>query len=84
MNPGTNIATGSKITALSLALLDDSGFYYSVDYSYSEKSTLGKDKGCLFAQGIRSKIDECKDFICDSEHRYQQKCFQQYQNSTKY
>jgi hypothetical protein len=26
---------GSKITGLSLAFLEDSGFYYSVDYSYS-------------------------------------------------
>jgi hypothetical protein len=52
MNPGT-FQFRSKITPLSLALLDDSNFYSSVDYSYSEKLTFGKDKGCLFAQGIR-------------------------------
>jgi hypothetical protein len=37
---------GAKITGLTLALLEDSGYYASVDLSYAQSTTFGMGKGC--------------------------------------
>lgn len=51
------IASGKKgafISRFTLALLDSSGWYESVNYTYSETSFWGKGKGCNFLN-----IDVC-------------------------
>jgi hypothetical protein len=51
------IASNKKNTYMSrftLALLDSSGFYTSVNYSSAEPSSWGKGKGCSFFN-----IDDC-------------------------
>jgi hypothetical protein len=51
------IASNKKNTFMSrftLALLDSSGFYNFVNYSYADSSAWGKGKGCSFLN-----IDNC-------------------------
>jgi hypothetical protein len=46
---------GAFVSRFTLALLDDSGWYAGVDYSYAEPSVWGKAKGCSFLN-----IDNCR------------------------
>lgn len=59
---------GSFVGRITLALLETTGWYPTVDYTYSEVNTWGKGKGCNFLN-----IDDCDfdefctgtDFDCD-------------------
>lgn len=61
---------GAFLSRFTLALLDSSGWYPSIDYSYAETSTWGKGQGCSFLN-----IDNCNssefcqgsNFGCDSD-----------------
>ncbi len=51
------IASGKKgayVSRFTLALLDSSGWYESINYTYSESTVWGKNKGCSFLS-----IDNC-------------------------
>ena len=51
------IASNKKNTYMSrftLALLESSGFYTNVNYTYAEPSAWGKGRGCTFLN-----IDDC-------------------------
>jgi recombinational DNA repair protein (RecF pathway) len=51
------IASGKKgayLSRFTLALLDSSGWYPNVNYTYAEPTTWGKGKGCKFLN-----IDDC-------------------------
>lgn len=45
---------GSFVSRFTLALLESSGWYTAVNYSYAETTTWGKNKGCKFFN-----IDDC-------------------------
>ncbi len=45
---------GSYMSRITLALLDSTGWYPEVNYTYAEKSTWGNDKGCSFLD-----VDNC-------------------------
>lgn len=51
-------------SVFTLALLESTGWYTSVDYTFAEPTTWGKNAGCGFLN-----IDECtgKEFCQDSE-----------------
>jgi|688.fasta_scaffold633047_3 hypothetical protein len=57
------IASGKKgafVSRFTLALLDSSGWYESVNYTFSESTVWGKDKNCSFLS-----IDACNgDEFC--------------------
>ena len=54
---------GSYVSRVSLALLDSTGWYPDVDYSYAEPTVWGKNKKCRFFD-----IDDCDspEFCSDS------------------
>lgn len=45
---------GSFVSRFTLALLDSTGFYSSVNYTYGEPTNWGKGKGCSFLN-----VDDC-------------------------
>lgn len=55
------LESGSRITALTIALLQDTNYYQEVDTSMSEPTLWGAGKGCNFA------IEEISQFppFCD-------------------
>ena len=65
------------MSRFTLALLDSTGWYYNVDYSYAEPSVWGRNKGCTFTD-----IDNCEfeefctgsDFDCDWDQTGMGKC----------
>lgn len=67
------IASNKKNTYMSrftLALLESSGFYTSVNYNYAEPSAWGRGKGCGFLNVDDCNYDEfCNDknYACDSD-----------------
>ena len=67
------IASGKKgafVSRFTLALLESSGWYESVNYTFSESSVWGKNKGCMFMNIDVCEGDEfCQgtDFGCDWE-----------------
>ena len=68
---------GSYISRFTLALLESSGWYTSVNYTYAEPTTWGKGRGCKFFN-----IDDCdsaefcsgSEFDCDWEGNSMGKC----------
>lgn len=50
-----SLKKGAYVSRFTLALLDSSGWYESVNYNYSESSVWGKGKGCDFLN-----IDYCQ------------------------
>jgi len=56
--------TGRRISELSLALLEGSGWYVP-DYTYAEPFYFGKGQGCSFVTGTTCAFDE----FCDSANR---------------
>ena len=45
---GPSVNKNALISRFTLALLHSTGWYTSVDYSYSERSQWGKNAGCHF------------------------------------
>jgi hypothetical protein len=66
--------TGGRISRLTLALLEDTGFYASVDTSLSEPSLWGAGKGCLFAQGVQFPEALCQPATCDYYSKFGKDC----------
>lgn len=77
MTPSSESA-GFRVTQLTLALLEDTGFYASVDYSMAEPNMWGYKKGCSFAQGLSQELQyDCMmnpEMSCDYDSRYVRSC----------
>ena len=65
------IASGKKsafVSRFTLALLDSTGWYEGVNYSYAEPSVWGKGKGCNFMNiDVCDGVEFCQStgFGCD-------------------
>lgn len=77
-----------RITKISLALLEDTGYYQEVDYSLTETVHWGRLKGCDFARGSSRLLADCEaahknpDSSCDFTGTFVRYCqATQYSNS---
>lgn len=67
----------SFVSRFTLALLDSTGYYTSVNYTFAQPSVWGKGKGCSFLNIDDCKFDQfCNDknFSCDNDATAIGKC----------
>lgn len=64
---------GGAVSGLTLALLEDTGYYEMVDYGYAEGMGWGSGRGCAFGQGLVNE-DVCVPNTCDYYSKYVRNC----------